>query len=282
VNTITLSASVLTPGDNVIVFVNGFMAGATVGVSDSLTAIAGRLVTAITALGLLGVTASATGVVLTVTGPRLFSLDANTFGQGQRLVEVTRITRRFQVSAWCNDNLAREAIAMSVIAALADAEFLTYADGSRGRILFAGEVIDDMSMPAQVMRSDTFWEVEYPYFATSTLARLGCISEGLTIVTPQQSVLGVAPSAIMLGTGVPRVTHDHVTELPTPQPSLPTAVFLLSSLPVPSSELVFLNGAKLRRVSAAPGIGEYTIALQALTLWRQLDATDDLEATYEI
>src|SRR5882724_1865599 len=71
VNTITLSASVLTPGDNVIVFVNGFMAGATVGVSDSLTAIAGLLVTAITALGLLGVTASATGVVLTVTGPRL-------------------------------------------------------------------------------------------------------------------------------------------------------------------------------------------------------------------
>lgn len=62
--------------------------------------------------------------------------------------------------------------------------------------------------------------------------------------------------------------------------TLSATTYQLPETPVSGSDRVFVNGAALRRVGAAPGLGEYTIAGDTITLGFALVAGDRIWADY--
>jgi hypothetical protein len=281
VNNTVLLSGVPLAGDNIFIFVNHHAVQTTVLVGDTMSAITARLVTAINALALPGISASAVAQIITIAGP-VYSLTATAVGQGTIYVEVTRVTRRFQLTFWCADDLAREALLLSIVPILANAEFLTYPDSSKGRILFDGELIHDAAMPSAIMRADTFWQVEYPYLLVSSGPRVGDIEPALTCIT---NPLLQQPSSLNLPFGLTMTTtHDHIHELnSTISGTRPGLVFTLKLLPVPGSEEIFKNGIHLSRVLLNPGINEYTMNGKVIQLGGSVvDSTDVLDFYYEI
>lgn len=297
-NQITL-AGTITAGDNVIATVNGVPLSVTVLVADTLSAIATRLAAAITGnVWPPGqtITASAVGAVITVTGTGLNSLLAATFGQALVLVEVARITRRFQVTVFALDNVMRETLTDVVLQNLAAQEFLTFTEvgfTSLGRILLEGFAVSDFGMPAGLMRAPTFWQVEYPILMVSTAPMVGAYTAVLTPESPTQQVLGVMGQALTLQSGISVVSvpqgnrllwsDDIASGLLTPVGVAPVAKWKLSKLPPPFTEIGFLNGTRLQRVYGAPTTGQYQINAQVVTMYRNINpATDNLVFSYEL
>lgn len=281
-------AGPFTAGDNVFAYVNGAPAQTTVVTNDTAAAVATRLAAAITALGLAGITANAPGGgVVNVGGA--FSVAAAAHGQGTVMREVSRLTRRFQVTVWAADDVGREAVSSAVIPALANAEFLTFADGSKGRILLEGEALSDFGMVAGLMREDTLWQIEYPWFLPQSLARVGAIVDTIAPLTPMQQVLGVGGQQIVLVLGAQTVTVAGGSRLLWNEDlsnglaqGANASIFITSMQPVPNSDAVFLNGERLKKVASSPQLGEYTIASRTITLWRATDSTDYVVVSYEI
>jgi hypothetical protein len=84
------------------------------------------------------------------------------------LQEIRRQVQEFKISMWCPDPAARDAVAPVIDLALGQVSFMPLADGSFGRVRFAGVTASDGSADADLYRRDLIYAVEYP----TTLAQI--------------------------------------------------------------------------------------------------------------
>ena len=274
----------ITAGDNVFLYVNRFVVGVNVTSISTLNSIASALAVGINA-AVGGVTATASGATVTVAGS-VFSFSGAAFGQGDVLTEVSRITRRMMLSIWAAKPDEREAIGDKILQVLAQAEFLNYADSSKGRILFDGDVVSDAAGQLCIAKQDQFWAVEYPVFVTSKAARVGQIE--LTLIPMVSSAIASLPSDItgvlVITSGIAPSTganHVHIWH-EIPAGLRPGSTFTLIQAPRPGSEQGYLNGVELTRVSSSPSTGEYNIIGNVITTGQVVATTDVLEFHYEV
>lgn len=98
----------------------------------------------------------------TVSTPAAVTFDARVVAGAGALQEIRRQVQDFRVSVWCPDPTARDEVAPIIDLALADLKFLPLADGSYGRIIFAGVSTSDGGVDANLYRRDLVYAIEYP------------------------------------------------------------------------------------------------------------------------
>jgi hypothetical protein len=76
--------------------------------------------------------------------------------------EVRRQEQIFRVTCWCPTPMSRDATAIVIDLALAQLAFIALADGSMGRLLYAGTTTFDQSQDALLYRRDLLYQIEYP------------------------------------------------------------------------------------------------------------------------
>lgn len=84
------------------------------------------------------------------------------------LQEIRRQVQGFRISMWCPDPGARDEVAPIIDLAVGDINFVPLADGSFGRVRFAGVAVSDGGVDAGLYRRDLAYDVEYP----TTLAQM--------------------------------------------------------------------------------------------------------------
>jgi hypothetical protein len=146
---------------------------------QTLAQVATAYAAAITALN-VGITASASGAAVTLTGGQFTQV--NIGSSGTIVTEEVRIRRTIQVSVWMNDDDTRWVLADIIMAALGgtDDHFLSLSDGSQCYVTYAGDVPDDSSEGAYSMFvHHIYFQVEYGQLSVAT----GYEIEGFEVTT---------------------------------------------------------------------------------------------------
>ena len=125
--------------------------------TDSPATVASNLAAQVRAAGWI---VDYAGSTLGVPGADKFTARVVT-GVGS-LQEIRRQMQDFRISMWCPDPLTRDAVAPVIDLALADINFIPLADGSYGRVRFAGVTASDGGADADLYRRDLVYAVEYP------------------------------------------------------------------------------------------------------------------------
>jgi hypothetical protein len=83
--------------------------------------------------------------------------------------EVRRQEQGFRITCWCSTPATRDTAATIIDQALSSQHFLTLADGTTGRLTYAGTTVFDQSQNAKLYRRDLNYNVEYATVISSTL-----------------------------------------------------------------------------------------------------------------
>jgi hypothetical protein len=83
--------------------------------------------------------------------------------------EVRRQVQGFRVTCWCPTPATRDAAAAAIDQALSTQHFVALADGSSGRLTYAGTAVFDQSQNARLYRRDLSYNVEFPTIVSSSL-----------------------------------------------------------------------------------------------------------------
>jgi hypothetical protein len=75
--------------------------------------------------------------------------------------EVRRQEQGFRVTCWCPTPATRDATATAIDQSLSGQRFLALADGTSGRLTYAGTTVFDQSQNARLYRRDLSYNVEY-------------------------------------------------------------------------------------------------------------------------
>jgi hypothetical protein len=78
------------------------------------------------------------------------------------LMEIKRQVQDFKISLWCPNPMIRDAAASAIDRAIANVSFIQLADGSSGRIRYAGTTTSDMAADAVLYSRDIIYSAEYP------------------------------------------------------------------------------------------------------------------------
>ena len=97
-----------------------------------------------------------------VTIPSATTLIARTAADATSAQELRRQRQEFRITAWCPTPDLRDAACEVVDIAYAATPFLTLADGSPARLLFASTTTFDTRQDAALYRRDLLYTVEYP------------------------------------------------------------------------------------------------------------------------
>lgn len=104
--------------------------------------------------------AEASGLV--VTYPDTVSIaHVATGGHGRQLIELRRQRREIQITVWCADDATRSNLAAPIDVALAATRFLSFSDGTGGRLVYAKSPERDEPTPVKIFRRDLIYWVEY-------------------------------------------------------------------------------------------------------------------------
>jgi len=98
----------------------------------------------------------------TLTIPGIGALIARVVADGSAQQEVRRQEQIFRVTCWCPTPTVRDAAATAIDLAFAQSMFVTLADGSMGKLTYAGTTVFDQSQDALLYRRDLLYQVEYP------------------------------------------------------------------------------------------------------------------------
>ncbi len=128
---------------------------------DSPALVAATLATAIA----IDMPAIATGTTVTIPGAA--NLVARTVADATATGEVRRQQQSFRVTAWCPNPALRDATCAAIDSAYAGTTFLTFPDGSAGRLRFASTTTFDQSQDAGLYRRDLIYTVEFPTIQTA-------------------------------------------------------------------------------------------------------------------
>lgn len=83
--------------------------------------------------------------------------------------EMRRQVMDFRVTCWCPTPATRDAAAAAIDGTLSSTRFITLADGTSGRLVYAGTTLFDQSQNARLYRRDLSYSVEYPTILSSLL-----------------------------------------------------------------------------------------------------------------
>jgi hypothetical protein len=97
----------------------------------------------------------------TLTLPTAIGVLARVVADAPSLKEVRRQRETFRIVCWCSDPAQRDVVAIAIDTALAPLRFLSLADGTQGRLIFAGGATLDQSQDAALYRRDLLYDVEY-------------------------------------------------------------------------------------------------------------------------
>ena len=179
-NTVTVGGTVSTP-QTAMIKVNGQPYFYAVQPTDTLNTIA-------TALAGLVTGASASGAVITV--PTSARLQADRVGvSATAQTEVGRQSRVFQIIVWAHTPAARASTVSAIDAAMKAQDWLTFPDGTSGRMIYRGSPQDDMTQKAGVYRRDLNYEVEFATTQASTLATVLAVGITETVKDVQGDVI---------------------------------------------------------------------------------------------
>ena len=161
--------------------------------TDTATTVAAAVAAAINSLAVVGVSASHTGAMVTISGAR-FTI-VNIVGTGQAHKEVGRVSRTVQVSIWTNSPWSRYAIhdAISSTLGAVDACWITLPDGGRVLILGKGERLTEQSQSSyNIYEAHLTYYVEYGVVQRATAYQIGAITDDVILVnelTPHQIIV---------------------------------------------------------------------------------------------
>lgn len=117
---------------------------------------------------LMGVTGSGASVLL----PGVRRLAARVEADQPTLRLTRRQEQRFRVTCWCPSPRLRDALGAAIDAALSGIGFLGLADGTSGRLRFAGSGVSDAWEGAALFRRELTYAVDYPTTIAATLPRM--------------------------------------------------------------------------------------------------------------
>ena len=160
---------------NAAVLVNGKAFIHPLQATDTLTSIATALASLIKPFW---AAASSNGPVITVPGAT--KLETRTGSVGSVVQEVKRQKKSFRITLWCNDPLARDAIAAVIDPALSSLTFLSLSDGTSGRIRYDRTHTIDNAQKVGLYRRDFDYTVEY---ATTITQRAADVVSEIIAVT---------------------------------------------------------------------------------------------------
>ncbi len=125
------------------------------------------------------------GSTLAVPGADRFT--ARVVAGAGALQEIRRQVQDFKISMWCPDPATRDAVAPVIDLALTDLNFMPLADGTYGRVRFAGVTASDGGADADLYRRDLIYAVEYP----TALAQITpAMLFGTTVIAANDVTLG--------------------------------------------------------------------------------------------
>lgn len=151
-NALTVSGSIF-PGDNLAVQVDAQVFTYQVREGDTLQNVADAIAAFVPG-------AEASG--LTVTYPAAVSIVyVATGGHGRQLIELRRQRREIQITIWCADDATRSRLAAPLDVALAAMRFLSFSDGTGGRVIYKKSPERDERTPVKIYRRDLIYWVEY-------------------------------------------------------------------------------------------------------------------------
>jgi hypothetical protein len=152
---ITISGDPL-PGDVVGALIDGTPYAYRIQAGDSPDIIASNLEQIIRA----NRPASLRGVKITVPGAR--SIAVRAVCDNVASFEGRRQEKDLRVICWCSTPQVRDAIAVTIDAAIDQIQFLTLADTTQARMLYRNTVSYDQAQNALLYRRDLIYTVEYP------------------------------------------------------------------------------------------------------------------------
>lgn len=86
--------------------------------------------------------------------------------------EVRRQERSFHIVCWCPSPQSRDQTAIAIDQTFAGMTFITFPDGTSGRILYKGTTVVDRSEDVLLYRRDLIFDVEYPTIVASRLPEM--------------------------------------------------------------------------------------------------------------
>lgn len=129
-------------------------------VGDSPPLVAAKLATLVRANAIVQLSGS------TLTIPGAGDLIARVSADASAQQEVRRQEQVFRVTCWCPTPTSRDAAAIAIDQALAQSTFIAFADGSMGKLTYAGTAVFDQSQDALLYRRDLLYQIEYPTIIT--------------------------------------------------------------------------------------------------------------------
>lgn len=171
---LTFSGTVAT-GFNVMVVLNAGISGATAlyqtSGTDTLASIATGVAAKINAI--TGFSAVASGDTVTISGAK--SIICNIGGSGVLAREVRRTERQFQLSTWCPDGPTRAAIADAIDLFLATVYFLSFPDGSSGRLTYVRGPWNDEMQRDTLYFAHQIFAVEWGTMQTTVATQVAAV-----------------------------------------------------------------------------------------------------------
>jgi hypothetical protein len=104
----------------------------------------------------------------TVTVPGAGEIVVRVVADAPAQQEVRRQTQAFRVTCWCPTPQTRDAASEAIDLAMAQLTFLDLADGTQGRVIYAGTTVFDQSQDALLYRRDLLYDVEYATVLAAT------------------------------------------------------------------------------------------------------------------
>lgn len=152
--------------------------------TDTPSTIAAKCAAAINTLALSGVTASASGAVLTVNGTA--TIICNVGGSATIAQEVSRVSRLVQVIAYTADPDIRAAVEDAIISQVGTSASprLSLADGTRAWCRYHSSAwVDDKQQDFSMYESHICYTLEYGVLQTQTATQIGAVQATLGDLT---------------------------------------------------------------------------------------------------
>lgn len=123
-----------------------------------------------------GVGATVAGSVVTVHSSAF--LVATVGVNGEQMLETRRQQTQVLITLWCANPAIRDNAGRVIEPFLADATFLTLADGSAARFRYHGTVSSDTGQKIQTYRRDLIYDVEYATTKTDSATEVTAVTIG--------------------------------------------------------------------------------------------------------
>jgi hypothetical protein len=108
----------------------------------------------------------------TVDVPGAAHVVARVVMQNQFQQQTRRQERLFHVACWCPSPAVRDQVAIAIDQVIAPLKFLSFPEGTYGRLLYHGTTVTDRDEDAFLYRRDLIYLVEYPTITTSPIGEM--------------------------------------------------------------------------------------------------------------